>query len=1012
MTLRKYSNKKISIIVPVYNAEKYFERCIGSVLKQSFQNFELIVVNDGSKGNIREIIKKYLDDERIRFIDNEQNQGLFRARVCGAQIANGDYIAFLDSDDYVSFDYYRSLVQKAVESESDIIIGKTVWERNDGYRFIYNFHDSCFSFDQIEGETIKDAFFGQEASCYSWHTVWNKIYSKSLWDKCEPFFQSVDKHIVMTEDILFSSILFYNAQRISTVKNDAYFYCINDGASTNVNNMSASRFSKNISDIRSTFSYARDYLAKNKASDEILTHLDKAELYYAKMWRHFYECDFKSSEKSRINKEICDFWKETDDEDPSFYFESVTTEWNGGLEYMKEQIADNSITVASFDIFDTLISRNLYDPSDIFLLLDRKYSELTGSSTGFSVLRKQAEDIARRDSKKEDISLHDIYLCIQSRYGVSTELIDELETLERDIEKQLCCQRRSGKELYDLAVFTGKKIYLVSDMYLEKDFIEQILRVNGYTGYAGLFVSSDCGFLKMTGNLYKHFLHTAGITRPFEVLHIGDNWNSDIVAANDLGIRTLFLPKAREAYENVIKGICTNRCSSIGYEFIEGIADIKQMSDNLGMRTMRALIFNKYFDNPYRTFNPESDFNVDPYFIGYSALGMHFAGLCRWIARECDSQRISAIHFCARDGAALMEACKIFSLAEPRLRIRYNYIQASRKALMPVIIRSKQDFYQMPVEIRGQTPISLLKILAFSSKEISEDDLARMENTLNINLNSKIGSRDEFERFINYYLTHFYSEDRHRDAQRIVSRYYSQIKPEDAIFDIGYSGRIIDAISYACAHPLKALFVHENYITSSRIQSIGNINIDSFYSIKPRISGLIREEIISETTGSCTGFLDEKELVRPIIEDESRTVQDVYPIKMIQIGAIDFVRDFTEMLLLCGQIDYPEQFASIKFEGFLRSSSLKDRKVFGESYFEDEVYGGAKRIRVCEFLDRQLYFADNTSSYSAIQIERDTFMEIIHKSNKVKRALLYILTDGKMFRLKLKKNIKELIGNN
>ena len=90
----------ISVVVPVYNTEQYFERCIESILNQSYKNLEVIIVNDGSPGNIRELMQQYKEDKRVYFVDNKENRGLLRARVCGAEKAKGKYIAFLDADDW------------------------------------------------------------------------------------------------------------------------------------------------------------------------------------------------------------------------------------------------------------------------------------------------------------------------------------------------------------------------------------------------------------------------------------------------------------------------------------------------------------------------------------------------------------------------------------------------------------------------------------------------------------------------------------------------------------------------------------------------------------------------------------------------------------------------------------------------------------------------------------------------------------------------------------------------
>ena len=97
----------ISIIVPVYNVEKYLERCLDSILSQTFSDFELILVNDGSTDHSLEICRSYAEkDERILLIDQE-NRGLSAARNAGIAVAKGEYLGFVDSDDYIAQNMYE-----------------------------------------------------------------------------------------------------------------------------------------------------------------------------------------------------------------------------------------------------------------------------------------------------------------------------------------------------------------------------------------------------------------------------------------------------------------------------------------------------------------------------------------------------------------------------------------------------------------------------------------------------------------------------------------------------------------------------------------------------------------------------------------------------------------------------------------------------------------------------------------------------------------------------------------
>lgn len=110
----------ISIVVPVYNVEKYLNRCLDSIVKQSFKDIEIILVNDGSTDDSGNIIESYLFDERIKYI-YQNNKGLSEARNTGINIASGDYVLFLDSDDSLEPNTCYKLSQVIIEFEVDIV---------------------------------------------------------------------------------------------------------------------------------------------------------------------------------------------------------------------------------------------------------------------------------------------------------------------------------------------------------------------------------------------------------------------------------------------------------------------------------------------------------------------------------------------------------------------------------------------------------------------------------------------------------------------------------------------------------------------------------------------------------------------------------------------------------------------------------------------------------------------------------------------------------------------------
>lgn len=113
---------KISVIVSVYNTEKYLERCLESLLSQTYQNMELILIEDGSSDNSKEILKKYEKNKKCHVIYNEKNKGLAYSRNVGMKEATGDYLGFIDSDDYVEKEYYACLMNAIINDKADVAI--------------------------------------------------------------------------------------------------------------------------------------------------------------------------------------------------------------------------------------------------------------------------------------------------------------------------------------------------------------------------------------------------------------------------------------------------------------------------------------------------------------------------------------------------------------------------------------------------------------------------------------------------------------------------------------------------------------------------------------------------------------------------------------------------------------------------------------------------------------------------------------------------------------------------
>lgn len=201
------NKKKVSVIIPVYNCEKFVEKCLRSVIDQTYENIEVIVVDDGSRDNSFQIIDAVAHDKKNVKVLRQENQGVSEARNEGLKNVTGDYLAFLDGDDYLGRSYIEQLVYAAEQKQSDLVIC--------GYTQV-----------DIEGKILNRVVpgnylpFEHEEWAYRIVASWSRLYRKEIWDR----YQIVYEKGVRGEDVPLS--LFFNVacRNIVTVPMAEYYY--------------------------------------------------------------------------------------------------------------------------------------------------------------------------------------------------------------------------------------------------------------------------------------------------------------------------------------------------------------------------------------------------------------------------------------------------------------------------------------------------------------------------------------------------------------------------------------------------------------------------------------------------------------------------------------------------------------------------------------------------------------------------------------------------------------------
>lgn len=230
----------LSIIVPVYNVADYLPKCLDSLLAQDIpQNeYEIIVVNDGSTDNSGEIAQQYAEKYANITLINQENKGLSGARNTGIKHANGEYIQFVDSDDYLEVNVLGGLMKQVKKDKLDVLRYKyqnvRINNGSNAYEIFKPYKSSSFLFDDYSSEVTDGVNFLNErfgTACYAWAF----ILRKEILDNC------IFKHGIYFEDTEWTPRMILKSQRIASTNTIVYNYLMREGSITKAINMDKQR---------------------------------------------------------------------------------------------------------------------------------------------------------------------------------------------------------------------------------------------------------------------------------------------------------------------------------------------------------------------------------------------------------------------------------------------------------------------------------------------------------------------------------------------------------------------------------------------------------------------------------------------------------------------------------------------------------------------------------------------------------------------------------------------------
>lgn len=217
----------VSIIIPVYKVEHYLDRCIRSVINQTFKNLEIVIVDDGSPDSAGKVVDKWAKTDKRITVIHQKNKGLSAARNTGLDNCHGEWIAFIDSDDYVCPNYIEKMLKSALRNRVNLVISH-YFEVTPDNQILNIVHNKCGIYDI---ESFWSLYYsGKQCNTTALTVVWNKLYRRKIFKDL----RFEEKIIHEDEQVIFDVIK--NAKKILIISDNLYYYRTNRKGSIIFNN--------------------------------------------------------------------------------------------------------------------------------------------------------------------------------------------------------------------------------------------------------------------------------------------------------------------------------------------------------------------------------------------------------------------------------------------------------------------------------------------------------------------------------------------------------------------------------------------------------------------------------------------------------------------------------------------------------------------------------------------------------------------------------------------------------
>lgn len=343
--------------------------------------------------------------------------------------------------------------------------------------------------------------------------------------------------------------------------------------------------------------------------------------------------------------------------------------WEKTREELKKTI--EQYEVISFDVFDTLIMRKVYLPTDVFNIVERKLQNELGRDFSFVEIRKKAASVCN------NATIDEIYVEIAKAQNWDCELAKKVKQCEIDVEKQLIVPRRDMTGLYN-TIKDSKEVYFISDMYLPGQILEEILLQCGIEiARERIIVSCDYKKAKEGGELWKYYADT--VVKGRKALHIGDNRKTDGELPGRCGIDSYLIWSADQMLQESSVRDITSDVNTLYSSLVVGVISAKLLNSPFALQKTHGKI---YFQNEQEA--------------GFCLLGNLMYVFCNWLILQTRNSKVEKLAFFSREGYLLTRIFELYcELSDESDIPKTEYMEISRRVVLTASICDEEDIQRV-----------------------------------------------------------------------------------------------------------------------------------------------------------------------------------------------------------------------------------------------------------------------------------------------------------------------------